>query len=66
MPILRMIPIQQETGSLEHTMFALQHYVSVNSRRIREFKITMKERLDGEPIRIRGGVALTLHFRQVE
>jgi hypothetical protein len=66
LPLLRMVPIQAETGQLEHSMFSLQHYVPIPKTRIREFGITIRERWDGAPVKILGEVVLTLHFRKSE
>jgi hypothetical protein len=65
-PILRMVPIQLTTGSMEHSMFGLQYYSKVKRRMIREFGITFKEVLDGPPIRIRGTVVINLAFKHLE
>jgi hypothetical protein len=66
LPLLRMVPIQADTGQLEHSMFTLQNYVPVPRRRIREFGITISERWDGAPVKIFGEVVLVLHFRARE
>jgi hypothetical protein len=64
--ILRLAPLQYETGALQHSIFALQHYVRVKSRKIQEFGVCIKEHLDGEPLKLVDKVVITLHFRTVE
>src|SRR5204862_3821937 len=40
-PLLRLAPIQVETGVLEHYMFALEYHVPVIRARIQQFGITI-------------------------
>ena len=65
LPVLRMTPIDLASGALEHTVFSHQHYVAVKRRRVREFGISIHERLVADPIRIGGRVTITLHFRRI-
>ena len=52
-PLLRLAPIQVETGVLEHYMFALEYYVPVIRARIQHFAITIREHChDVQPIKI--------------
>ena len=60
-----MIPIQAQLGALEHSMFALQYYIPVKQAKFADFRITIRDRLDGEPIQIRGIVTISLHFRTI-
>src|SRR3981189_3702387 len=65
LPIIRMIPIQTLAGALEHSMFALQYYIPVKQAKFSDFRITIRDRLDGQPIKIRGLVTISLHFRTI-
>ena len=63
LPIIRMVPIQAQQGYLEHQMFALQYYIPVRRTRFQQFGISIREHWDKQPIKIRGIVTSTLHFR---
>jgi hypothetical protein len=63
LPLLRLVPIQVESGNLEHSMFSLQYYLPVTRARIQQFGITIRERWDAQPIKIIGAVIIVLHFR---
>ena len=67
LPILRMIPIDlsSSSGASEHTIFAHQHYVPVKRCKMQDFGITLRERLDGEPINFIRPVIVTLHFQRI-
>ena len=65
LPIIRMVPIQTHSGSVEHSMFALQYYVPVKQAKFADFRITIRDRLDGQPMKIRGIVTISLHFRTI-
>src|SRR5271167_201395 len=65
LPVLRMTPIDLVSGALEHTVFSNQHYVAVKRRKMRELYVSIRERLDANPIRIGGRVTMTLHFRRI-
>jgi hypothetical protein len=64
LPLLRLVPIQVESGNLEHSMFSLQYYLPVQHNRIQQFAITIREHWnDSHPIKIIGSVIIVLHFR---
>ena len=63
LPIIRMVPIQAQQGYLEHQMFALQYYIPVRRARFQQFGISIREYWNKQPIKIRGVVTATLHFR---
>src|SRR5271167_1289364 len=65
LPVLRMTPIDLVSGALKHTVFSNQHYVAVKRRKMRELYVSIRERLDANPIRIGGRVTMTLHFRRI-
>ncbi len=64
--ILRLAPLQYETGALQHNIFALQHYVGVKRQKIRELGVCIKEHMDGEPLKLPDRVVINLHFRLKE
>ena len=61
--ILRIVPIQAEFGKLEHHMFALQYYIPVKRLHLQQFRIEIREIMNGPTLKIRGKVMISLHFR---
>ena len=61
--ILRMVPIQLSTGHLEHHMFALHYYVPVKQIPLQNFRIEIRDYINGPNIKIGGTVVIPLHFR---
>ena len=61
--ILRIVPIQAEFGMLEHHMFALQYYIPVKRLHLQQFRIEIREVMNGPTLKIRGKVMIPLHFR---
>ena len=61
--ILRMVPIQLSTGHLEHHMFALHYYVPVKRIPLQNFRIEIRDYINGPNIKIGGTVVIPLHFR---
>ena len=68
LPLLRMVAMQGESNTLEHGMFALQHYVPVIRDRIQHFGITIRQHCDlaATPFKMNGCVIIVLHFKRVE
>ena len=62
-PLLRIVPIQFESGIVEHVMFSLQYYIPVKRCKIREFGITIREGVNGHVMNLRDVVTIILHFR---
>ena len=61
-PLLRMVPIQQSTGQIEHHM-SMTYYLNVKPQHLQHFRIQIKEVLNGPNIKIRGEVIIPIHFR---
>ena len=68
LPLLRMVAMQGESNTLEHGMFALQHYVPVIRDKIQHFGITIRQRCDlsAAPFKMNGRVIIVLHFKRIE
>ena len=61
--ILRMVPIQLSTGQLEHHMFALHYYMPVKRLPIQQFRIEIRDYINGPSLKIGGTTVIPLHFR---